>query len=636
MSSQFESHYSIHESRLEHTLAKLRKLSGLAVKLGMEPYTIHVGEPIITKRNNGQVDRYYPLDFKGEQPVIAGWRWLAKIEHTDAGNLISNFSGDMADNEHLATCKPNCQHCNTTRGRRFTFMVEDVALGKRMQVGSTCVDDFIGNHHDPKALLTLLNGLGEISWDGNDPFLDEDDGFGADGSSAPASGLDIEHVLAMACAVIRSDGRYISTSTADFSGLRGAVEISTKDTVSYNLFSGKVRYSDVVTAVDKDEAAKVLEWMKADDAENTSPYRHNLRTHAKLGYVTDTRRHLGIIVSAPASYHKALQAKAEKEAEVSIHLGAVGDKWVNREVIFEGAPCFDNQWGTTYNVLMTDVATGAKLKWATSSPLPMKRGETYSINGTIKGHGEYRDTKQTVLTRVTCPGLALIDSIRNLGYSAETDDKTAKKFQKTVASIGAVDVINHHEITPLMQASVMADDKRLHGPWRTVVQVLLDAGANPLRETQYDREIRTALDIALRYGGGSVDLARLFLDSLKQRGVDLARIDSTLNHQPTSADMAEINGERPLKDVVLLAHEYGLPMHPDYYPAVGLDVPAGLIDDPLEANPQEAPAPAYEAYGNNADDDDVLEVNQITWEAGDDDMDDDDVLETNPQMGLRF
>ena len=65
---------------------------------------------------------------------------------------------------------------------------------------------------------------------------------------------------------------------------------------------------------------------------------------------------------------------------------------------------FENDWGTTELVSMTDEA-GNVFKWFASGGArtndgdDVTEGETYTLVATIKGHGEYAGVKETNLNR---------------------------------------------------------------------------------------------------------------------------------------------------------------------------------------------------------------------------------------------
>lgn len=80
----------------------------------------------------------------------------------------------------------------------------------------------------------------------------------------------------------------------------------------------------------------------------------------------------------------------------SDYIGQEGDK-VNMEVTLTHTGSYQTRFGTTYVHTFKD-AEGNVLVWKTST-YPQFEVGTIRIKGTIKGHDEYKGTKQTVLTR---------------------------------------------------------------------------------------------------------------------------------------------------------------------------------------------------------------------------------------------
>lgn len=559
MGNEFERRYRIHDSRIDATIKRLEGLSRTAVKIGLPPYTIEVGSEHLEPRADGVlVDRYIDLHFTGQMPVIAGWRFLAKLEHLEDGNIIKSYATDI--DPLFRDAAPKCDHCNTNRARNSTFVVESTE-GEQIQVGSSCVDDFVGNHNDPHLVLGLLDGLSSVRWDGEEPFYDPED---PTSPNERAYGADFRRVLEVACAVIRRDGRYVSVS--DYEG----TTMPTKDTVSYHLFSDKTNLTTFIETSDRQQAEEVLAWLLSDD-EDGSIYRHNLRTLAKSGVVEDPIKHLGFAVSAPAAFQRAMRQNAARDEAVSLHIGETGDKWSGREIVLRKKISFDTQWGSSWNVLMQDVATGATLKWTTSSPLKMSTGERYFINATVKGHGEYQGMKQTELTRVSCPDLKAIEAV-SLCIASENPEKDIKKVLKRVSNINVVD---RNGLTPLLNATIRADDER-PARWRPVITALLKAGADPLQETQYIQGGITPLDMAMIYAGGSLIATRDYLDHLKDQGVNLAMIDTIHSFDPSQSHLATTTKDEQELACIALADQYGLALHPRVREI------AGLLVTPLE------------------------------------------------------
>lgn len=603
MDTQFVKTFRIHDSRIRSVVSRLETLSKVAVKLNMEAYQIDLGEAEHVPRpdGSGHVDSYIPLTFSGEKPVIEGWRFLAKLEHTEGGNVISSFATSV--DKRYRDCPPNCDHCHTNRARNFTYVVESHD-GEQLQVGSSCIDDFVGGHQDPKLILSLLDGLGKIDWEGPEPYQGDEESL-HESPGASSSGLDLMRVLEVSCATIRRDGRYINATDAEIKG-----EIATKDSVSYAMLSGKVRLNNLVSPHDTELARRVHDWLLEEDPLD-SVYRHNLRVMAKNEVLTNINRQLGLAVSAPAAYERHLRQAIAFEERPNLHIGEAGEKWVGRQVEFKDSFSFSTQWGSSFNCIMIDTESGAELKWRTASPLPFKKGERYFINASVKGHGEYRDMKQTELSRVTCPDLAVVGAAARK-LNADDPSKEIRKLLKKSRDINAMD---RNGQTALIGVAVYADDTSADR-WKPVVSALLDAGADPLQSTPFLLDGSTALDVAMFYGEGSVQLTEMLLTRLKEQGVDPATLQTVLSREPDWSDVDSAKRDETTRSVLRLADEHGMDIHPQ------LRVAGGLPS--IDPEPEQIDEP-------------VLDMEELeTWLALSDEVAPEDELATETSAGQQF
>ena len=113
---------------------------------------------------------------------------------------------------------------------------------------------------------------------------------------------------------------------------------------------------------------------------------------------------------------EAEEARIKAEKAISKHVGNIGDK-INMDVIYIGSAWFEvpsfNGFGMDTKFVHTFAdENGNKFVWKTSNSVgrwvgdadeqyweTFQEGETVHLRGTIKAHDEYKDEKQTILTR---------------------------------------------------------------------------------------------------------------------------------------------------------------------------------------------------------------------------------------------
>lgn len=202
--------YSVYEPNLSVLTAKLTRLNTKLSRINIAPITWkqvgHRDEPHPSIEN--AVVRYIDLEVEGKMPVENGWAFAATVVHTDDGNIIRAVPGYSVPVEYRD--RPTwCDHCRTNRARRDTYIVrhED---GRVMQVGSSCLADFIGTSN-PNGLVraaeVLLNGFDVCEAAQKKEWLG--------GTNAISTyRIDLDTFLQHVAAIVLRDGRYITRKLA--------------------------------------------------------------------------------------------------------------------------------------------------------------------------------------------------------------------------------------------------------------------------------------------------------------------------------------------------------------------------------------------------------------------------------------
>ena len=224
--------------------------------------------------------------------------------------------------------RPLCQHCNTARKRNDTFVIQSDD-GKRMQVGRTCLKDYLGS-------ATGAEVLNAAAYERQLRDLMDEDWCGAGGST----GYDVVGVLAMTIAAVDRFG-FTSRRKAREWG-RGLS--ATADLIHFTLEADRDKHDldlrrqweqdgDRFVApwgeAERKRAATIIEWANYIPDDTVSDYKWNLKVVCSLGGVTE--RELGILCSAVSAYKRAEQLVKSRLIHktldaASTHFGAAGDK----------------------------------------------------------------------------------------------------------------------------------------------------------------------------------------------------------------------------------------------------------------------------------------------------------------------
>lgn len=446
----------IPDARMGEFQHKLKSIQAMALKLGLLEWEVTLGAKEWRKVNvlrsgfDGNPTNEpmgmegTPVSIVGKAPVIAGWRFLAKVEHSTDGNIIKSMASIDQISKSWHSCAPNCEHCDSNRQRKNTFMLQSVLSGEVKQVGSSCVSDFVGEQYrDPERIAALFSYLDELS---HEYLFDPDKEVGDLGQDN--LGVSPERIMAATLKIVEMDRGYISAE-------KSAVELvlSTADQVK-GAFWGR-NPNDVVRyeTGHLERAKEVVGWLKGQ-TDSDSLWMRNIAHLA--GRENITMKNASLFASGFVAWNRELERKLRGERGAGEWIGQPGEKTAVAAIL-ERQGGFETQFGYKSILTFRD-EVGNALVWKTSSPPEgVQVGALYHIQATIKEHGEFKGDKQTEITRAKLAELELFNfgSIKAYGQ---------------LAKMATLDVPDNSGMTPLVYA--VAQEKPDH------VRALLSAGAD--------------------------------------------------------------------------------------------------------------------------------------------------------------
>jgi hypothetical protein len=392
---------------VEREIAQLAKL---ASKLGVpaptativsrEPFEEKISE---TKRRAGYVPRLidavqYEISAAVVQ-VSAKHQLIGKIAHDIAGTDVREVPGFTIDPSFRT--RQHCDHCNKIRRRGKYVVFADVATGTQLQVGSTCVKDFVG--HSPERLLGWLDMVQSLRAhdDVNSEYDDTNDSFGSGGSR----GLVLysrELVIGGTIQQVTNHGfisrrkmQEVLDSNPTATIVTTAIEVT--DQV-YNHYRHDQYHKKLIVAQHHIDAIDPFtQWVNTKDTTETFWFNVNQAVN-NTGVAF---RQIAYIAAAVAMWRRETSQIAERPARlVSEYFGNVGDRVELSNLTIQRTMTFGSSFGPVHMVIAT-AESGVVFTWTstTKSAHDLKQDAVISLKGSIKEHREYKGTKQTVLTR---------------------------------------------------------------------------------------------------------------------------------------------------------------------------------------------------------------------------------------------
>ena len=330
-----------------------------------------------------------PIDVSGPMTVAYdGWTFIATLQHLPTGeNIIRSISDEVDIPVQYRNVGSECDHCKVNRYRKDTYLVQHED-GHIVQVGSTCIKDFLGGNSPDKILgkasylaelLTFLEGAGS------------DGGYGGGGERL----YYINEFLALTGACIRDHGWLSKSKAEEFGKTPTVTHVQNNLSPTPGL---RREYFSHITDADREKADKAVAWVESlsDEETNDNDYLYNIRAIARSGMVG--WRTMGYAASILAAYDRTINGPAEKKDKlISQHVGTI-KKREQFDLTLRRHLSFDSAYGVVHRYIFVD-PNGNVMVWKASREQDLEEGKRYLIKGTVTAHGEYKEVKQTEMNR---------------------------------------------------------------------------------------------------------------------------------------------------------------------------------------------------------------------------------------------
>lgn len=383
--------YAIYEGNMDRLEKKLTHIYNKCKNHGCDFHYQVVGEAFKEIKDNAGrkvAARFIIVEAEGKA-IVNGWEFVAAVEHTEKGNIFSGILGVEVPQRYYNS-PPICEHCNTNRQRKSTYIVRNKETGEFKQVGKACLKDYTqGMSAEMVAqYISLFDTLIE--------------GEAPDPGARIERYLDVEEFLCCVSETIRSYG-YVKSGGDRQSTASRAMDFHeamhgraiTREYLEDLQEAMQLTHFDPKSERAVKEVQDALEWIRAEEDSNN--YIHNLKTACSLKFTV--YKNYGLLASLFAAYKRGMAYAAKRqssEESSSVYVGEVDGKVTVHVESVQCMSSWEGHYGTTrlYKIIGKD---GNTYTWKTSKVMP-ETFESMTITGKVKAHTEFRGVRQTELT----------------------------------------------------------------------------------------------------------------------------------------------------------------------------------------------------------------------------------------------
>lgn len=389
---------SLNLAQVAATIANIEKINARAAKRGLagslsvemsEAYTIEVCDhdgsltcdaARLVSFGSHHVETRKDVEIKGEAPKFEGWTFAARIDRVGDSFTLATAPGvDYVSRDGLVLGQ--CSHCHTNRARNTTYVLINEA-GERVQVGSTCIKDFLG-------------WTGKIAWL-DAPALNEE----FFGGSYVAPQYKVTEVVRTAIASVRMRG-FVSTQVFIQQSTRDHVMLAFSRVTTEQEKAAQRMIIAAAQEVKDEDVIDLMHFIASDDFAGTSTYVENLKVIVAQETVGTAQ--FGLLASAPQAYARHLGQVAERAAKkASEWVGNEGEKvTVSLKITKINNMGPFSYGGADSYLIIGQTEEGEIVKTFTTAAWSrdVEVGSVVTLQATVKAHEVRSGTKQTAITR---------------------------------------------------------------------------------------------------------------------------------------------------------------------------------------------------------------------------------------------
>lgn len=325
-------------------------------------------------------------------PDMSEYKWTlcATITRLEDGSIFVDPYVKGFDIKAWANADPClCQHCKTVRRRNLSYVVRHNEDGRVLQVGRNCFADYVG--HAGLLKLEFMSLVVSVLRCGDDDIWDG----GPEGGTRRMQVVPCRVVIAIAEALAEHNGWHYNQKDDEGNIVAEGTHRQAARFTGLGIEMPDWLKAKLLDPAHMAKADAIIARLQSFDAPADDDFALSLAYCSNFEVVPDKKA--GMVAYAGQflrNYDRKLEAEARKATRQ--HIGTVGTR-LTLVLKCTRVTSFDSQFGTVYFNNFED-AQGNMVLWKTGT-FTGEEGKEYTVKATIKAHSEWRDGKQTEISR---------------------------------------------------------------------------------------------------------------------------------------------------------------------------------------------------------------------------------------------
>ena len=217
---------------------------------------------------------------------IKNYKFVAKLEVAGEENLVKKISSDE-EVPAIYRTRCYCDHCKTERDRKTTILLKNTDNGEFIQVGKSCVKDYLGvDIVDYARYLSL--------WESLDEWVESNETLGGVNFKREF-GYDVDEVLGETVEYVNKYGYISKQASFDYDVQSTSSCVFNAINKTTNIYGKLLNEYTEISDNTKEKVAEIKDFINNYDNTNND-YAHNLKVLLSSSVVGN--ENFGLVVSA--------------------------------------------------------------------------------------------------------------------------------------------------------------------------------------------------------------------------------------------------------------------------------------------------------------------------------------------------